>query len=165
MHLCQLFVQRMEGQIWATNNPDGAPGATFFFCLPLGLEPTLPTPLQHPSSCHVPIQTTTSRSATAASAALSRKSPRPVKPKLGSHKRHWGMRFGTSISFHWHDTVLQVFVDCLPTLTFSFLHLFLHSVSYLVLQIVAAAVGTPQLARAKANPPKATHPVRVLHLL
>ena len=38
LHLCQLFVQRMDGQIWATNNRDGAAGATFFFCLPLGPE-------------------------------------------------------------------------------------------------------------------------------
>ena len=37
LHLCQLFVQRMEGQIWATNNDQGE-GATFFFCLPLGRE-------------------------------------------------------------------------------------------------------------------------------
>ena len=36
LHLCQLFVRRMHGQIWAANNPHG-PGATFSFCLPLSL--------------------------------------------------------------------------------------------------------------------------------
>jgi len=40
LHLYQLFVQRMDGQIWATNNRNGV-GATFFFCLPLGLEKPL----------------------------------------------------------------------------------------------------------------------------
>jgi len=43
LHLCELFVQRMGGQIWATNNNKNRPGATFSFCLPLGFENTTTT--------------------------------------------------------------------------------------------------------------------------
>jgi len=46
LHLCQLFVQKMDGQIWATNNGKNQPGATFFFSLPMGLEKLVPTPEQ-----------------------------------------------------------------------------------------------------------------------
>ena len=35
LHLCQLFVNRMNGQIWATNNRNGHDGCTFSFYLPL----------------------------------------------------------------------------------------------------------------------------------
>lgn len=35
LHLCQLFVNRMNGQIWATNNRNGRDGCTFSFYLPL----------------------------------------------------------------------------------------------------------------------------------
>jgi len=34
LHLCELFVKRMNGHIWATNN-DGKKGCTFSFSLPL----------------------------------------------------------------------------------------------------------------------------------
>ena len=34
LHLCQLFVERMNGQIWATNNANGV-GSSFSFYLPL----------------------------------------------------------------------------------------------------------------------------------
>jgi len=35
LHLCQLFVDRMNGQIWTTNNRNGLDGCTFSFYLPL----------------------------------------------------------------------------------------------------------------------------------
>ena len=35
LHLCKLFVNRMNGQIWATNNRKGVDGTTFSFYLPL----------------------------------------------------------------------------------------------------------------------------------
>ncbi len=35
LHLCRLFVNRMNGQIWATNNGRGVEGSTFSFYLPL----------------------------------------------------------------------------------------------------------------------------------
>lgn len=35
LHLCRLFVNRMNGQIWATNNSRGSDGSTFSFYLPL----------------------------------------------------------------------------------------------------------------------------------
>ena len=35
LHLCRLYVNRMNGQIWATNNGRGIEGSTFSFYLPL----------------------------------------------------------------------------------------------------------------------------------
>ncbi len=35
LHLCQLFVDRMNGQLWVTNNRNGLDGCTFSFYLPL----------------------------------------------------------------------------------------------------------------------------------
>jgi CheY-like chemotaxis protein len=35
LHLCKLFVERMNGRIWATNNPEDVGGTTFSFYLPL----------------------------------------------------------------------------------------------------------------------------------
>ena len=40
LNLCQLFVQRMEGEIWATNNRNGK-GSTFSFYLPLAAASTI----------------------------------------------------------------------------------------------------------------------------
>ena len=47
LNLCQMFVQRMSGEIWATNNSDGI-GSTFSFYLPLSpesnIDPQIPVP-------------------------------------------------------------------------------------------------------------------------
>lgn len=52
LNLCQLFVQRMNGEIWAVNNSNGK-GSTFSFFLPLAAEhnasPQLHTPVALPS--------------------------------------------------------------------------------------------------------------------
>jgi len=41
LHLCQMFVQRMQGWIWVDNNINGE-GSTFSFCLPLVRPPDVP---------------------------------------------------------------------------------------------------------------------------
>ena len=52
LNLCQLFVQRMNGEIWALNNSNGK-GSTFSFFLPLAAEhsvsPQMHTPVALPS--------------------------------------------------------------------------------------------------------------------
>ena len=40
--IAQKTVQRLGGRIWFEDNPDGSPGVTFRFTLPLGVERTLP---------------------------------------------------------------------------------------------------------------------------
>lgn len=49
LNLCQLFVQRMGGEIWATNNSDGI-GSTFSFYLPLAAESIVDSPIAAPLS-------------------------------------------------------------------------------------------------------------------
>jgi len=46
LHLCQMFVHRMRGCIWAENNSTGK-GSTFSFCLPLVLSPQQQQQQQH----------------------------------------------------------------------------------------------------------------------
>ncbi|VEU33382.1 unnamed protein product [Pseudo-nitzschia multistriata] len=49
LNLCQLFVQRMDGEIWATNNSTGN-GATFSFFLPLAASSSIETKVMAPIS-------------------------------------------------------------------------------------------------------------------
>lgn len=58
LHLCQLFVNRMNGQIWATNNGRGVDGSTFSFYLPLVSCATCHSVLDPP----IPNRVSTSRS-------------------------------------------------------------------------------------------------------
>ena len=95
LHLCQLFVQRMDGQIWASNNQN-APGATFFFCLPLGLEKKLPDQSDRNLAPTIHL------------------SPRPIKKRTGrtkKHHRNWGIRFGTKLKRTKHGSSPNSFPD------------------------------------------------------
>mmetsp|Transcript_1458 Transcript_1458/g.3220 ORF Transcript_1458/g.3220 Transcript_1458/m.3220 type:complete len:926 (-) Transcript_1458:552-3329(-) len=49
LNLCQLFVQRMNGEIWAINNSNGR-GATFTFFLPLAVDSHIDSPIMTPTS-------------------------------------------------------------------------------------------------------------------
>jgi CheY-like chemotaxis protein len=49
LNLCELFLHRMNGEIWATNNSDGM-GSTFSFYLPLAAESIVDSPIAAPSS-------------------------------------------------------------------------------------------------------------------
>jgi len=49
LNLCQLFVLRMGGEIWATNNENSS-GSTFSFSLPLAVNSIVRTPTQTPQT-------------------------------------------------------------------------------------------------------------------
>ena len=52
LNLCELFVHRMDGEIWATNNSDGT-GSTFSFYLPLAAESIVDSPIATKTSTKV----------------------------------------------------------------------------------------------------------------